>query len=73
MNASAKFYTIINNNIDIELMLISFLRTEYETEYEFNCDRHSIRDAIVGVFDLQSNFAREIDEYSNYLAIRIYA
>ena len=76
MNASTKFYKIINNNIDLEFKLISFFRSEYESEYEYNCDRQFIRDAIIAVFDIThraKDFCQVIDEYCTYLAIRIYA
>ena len=70
---SAKdFYNLVNSNIETEYRLISFFRDEYISEYEFNCDRQSVRDAIVGVFNIPHNHLAFVDEYSTYLATRIY-
>ena len=73
MSAKA-FYNLVNTNIETEYRLISFFRDEYNSEYEFKCDIQSVRDTIIGVFYLQSDHVllQIIDEYSTYLATRIY-
>jgi hypothetical protein len=71
------FYNLVTTNIETEYMLISFFRDEYNSEYEYKCERQSVRDAIIGVFHLHLQrdklaLAQIIDEYSTYLATRIY-
>ena len=78
---SAKtFYDLVNANIETEYRLISFFRDEYNSEYDFKCDLQAVRDAIIREFHMHmqcDNLAfaliQTIDEYSTYLATRIYS